>query len=92
MQKLLIPVLTAAVLAGTPAYAGEVTIAVSSDGLDLTRAADIAAMKDRIDVAVNKACAKPGMAARFGAEAVDECVTDGTAKALAALDVQLARD
>lgn len=92
MHKLLIPVLAAAVFAGAPAHAGEVTIAVSSDGLDLTRAADIAAMKDRIDVAVNKACAKSGMAARFGAEAVDECVTDGTAKALAALDVRLARD
>lgn len=91
MRKLFTPLLAAAALAGaaTPALAGEVTIRVSADGLDLTRATDIVAMKDRIDVAVNKACSKSEVGERFGSAAVEDCVADGTAKAMAELDAKV---
>ncbi len=94
MRQMLLPfAVTMFVCAAvTPAVAGEVTVTVSTEGLDFTRSADVAAMKDRIDVAVKRACTRPTAAARFGAEAIDECVSDGTTKALAALDAQLTRD
>jgi UrcA family protein len=93
MRKLL-PTLTLAAIAlagaSAPAMAGEVTIRVSAEGLDLTRTTDILTMKARIDSAVGKACNKAGIAGRYGALAVDECIADGTAKALAELDARLA--
>lgn len=94
MRKLFVPLFAATMIAAVPApaLAGEVTITISSAGLDLTRAADIATMKQRIDVAVNKACTKATTLSQVGSEAVDECVTDGRAKALAALDAKLAQD
>lgn len=92
MRKFLAPLFAAAAIAGaaSPAFADAVTIRVSADGLDFNHAADIAAMKDRIDVAVRKACKAPTAAGRKSEEAVDACVADGTAKALAALDARLA--
>jgi len=92
MRKLFTPFFAAATLAGAavPATAGEVTIRISADGLDFTRASDIVAMKDRIDVAVNKACSKPELGNHFGSVAVSDCVADGTAKAMAELDAKVA--
>jgi UrcA family protein len=92
MRKLLIPALAAAALAGAaaPAFADAVTIRVSAEGLDFAHASDIAAMKGRIDTAVRKACNSSSLAARYSNEAVDACVADGTAKALAELDARLA--
>jgi len=96
MRKLFTPLFAAilgvAALAGAavPATAGEVTIRVSADGLDLTRATDIVAMKGRIDVAVSKACSKTEVSERFGTVAVADCVADGTAKAMAELDARVA--
>ena len=92
MRSMLLPFAAVMFIAAVPATAGEVTVSVSTEGLNLARSADIATMKGRIDVAVKRACNKPTTAARFGAAAVDECITDGTTKALAALDAQLAAE
>ena len=92
MRAFILPVAAAITLAGaaSPALAGEVSIRISAEGLDLTRTADIVAMKDRIDTAVGKACGKPAIAGLYGSEAVEDCIADGTAKALAELDAKLA--
>lgn len=93
MRKLLPHLIIAtALLAGAaaPALAGEVTIRVSADGLDLSRTSDIVTMKKRIDTAVHKACAKSALSF-YSADAMDDCVADGTAKALAELDARLAQ-
>jgi UrcA family protein len=93
MRQILLP--CAAVLfacASTGATAGEVTIVVSTEGLDLAQSADIATMKDRIDVAVKRACTRRTTAAHFTSEAVEECIADGTTKALDALDARIAAE
>lgn len=96
MRSMLLP-FACAVLASVPAAATterteQVTISVSAEGLDFARAADIATMKDRIDVAVKRACKTPAAVIRSGSVAIDECIADGTAKAMAALDAQLAAE
>lgn len=92
MRKLLIPALAAAAaLAGaaTPAFADAVTIRVSAEGLDLSRASDIVTMKERIDAAVRRACNKSASLGKYSSNSVGECVADGTAKAMAELDARV---
>lgn len=73
-----------------PLAAGEVTIRVSADNLDFSDAADVETMKERIDVAVARACNTRSRTSFYGAKSVDACIADGTAKALAELDKRLA--
>lgn len=83
MKKILIAALTAAFAIGTatPVLAGEVEIRVSLQGLDLTSAADIAEVEERIDVAVNEACSE---ASSLYARA--QCRRSGKRQALAQLE------
>ena len=92
MRKLSTAVFTVAALTAalSPATAAEITIRVSGAGLDFTDEADVAVMKDRIEVAVAKACDSRAFATTYGTRAVNDCVEDGKAKALAALDSKLA--
>ncbi|WEK45236.1 MAG: UrcA family protein [Candidatus Andeanibacterium colombiense] len=93
MRKLLITALIAAGVAGSvaaPAVANDVTIRVSADGLDLTRASDIITMKGRIDTSVRRACNKAAALGNFSSLSIGECVADGTAKAMAELDARVA--
>ena len=81
MKKLLIASLSAALMIA-PAAAGarNVAIAVSHAGLDLTNPSDIATMHERIEVAVEAACAR-----LQDASDRSYCITDGKAKAKAEL-------
>lgn len=84
--------IAAVALAGAamPLSAGEVRIVVSADNIDFSDAADVEVMKERIDVAVTRACNTRSRTSFYGAKAVDACIADGTAKALAELDKRLA--
>lgn len=84
--------LAAVALAGAamPLTAGEVTIRVSADNLDFSDSADVETMKERIDVAVTRACNTRSRTSFYGAKAVDACIVDGTAKAMAELEKRLA--
>ncbi|MBO9602068.1 MAG: UrcA family protein [Novosphingobium sp.] len=92
MRKFIIAALAAATCAGfaAPALASDVTIRVSAQGLDLTRASDIVTMKSRIDTAVRRACSKSAALEGFSSLAIGQCVSDGTAKAMAELDARVA--
>lgn len=92
MRKFLASLSAAAAIAAVsaPAMAEQVTIRVSAAGIDLSDAAGVELMKERIDLAVSKACESRSITKRYGAGPVQECVADGKAKALAALGEQLA--
>ncbi|HTN13325.1 MAG TPA: UrcA family protein [Sphingomonadaceae bacterium] len=91
MRKLAASFIAAVSIAGaaTPALAGEVTIRVRMDGLDLSDPASVDTAKDRIDSAVSRACRMPAMFRFYGKQAVEDCVTDGKAKALNELEAIL---
>ena len=90
MRKLLIPVFAAATLAGlsAPATAGEVTIRINLADLDLAKPADVDAVKERINTQVAKACNRSAISLPYDSNAVQECIADGTAKALKQLDAK----
>ncbi|OYX66788.1 MAG: hypothetical protein B7Y88_02830 [Sphingomonadales bacterium 32-64-17] len=82
MKKFLIASLTA-VIASTSVAAsatGEIKIAISHQGLDLTKASDVAIMHERIETAVTNACAKANRRSER-----EICMRDGTAKAMSEL-------
>tara|TARA_A100001391_G_scaffold7621_5_gene4892 strand:+ start:4116 stop:4409 length:294 start_codon:yes stop_codon:yes gene_type:complete len=85
MKKFLIASLTAVVATTSVAAAAadEVQIAISHEGLDLTKASDVAEMRSRIETAVATACAKASRSSQRAA-----CVRDGTAKAMSQLEAR----
>ena len=84
MKKFLIASLTAVVATtSVAATAEEVQIAISHEGLDLSKAADVAVMQGRIESAVASACAKATHSSQREA-----CVRDGTAKAMGQLEAR----
>ena len=85
MKKILIASLTAVVATTSVAAAAaeEVQIAISHEGLDLTKASDVAVMRDRIETTVASACAKATRPSQRQA-----CVRDGTAKAMGQLEAR----
>lgn len=91
MRKFILPLLAAAGIAGAaaPALAGEVTIRVRMEGLDLADPASVDTAKDRIDSAVSRACRMPAMFRFYGKQAVEDCIADGKAKALSELEAIL---
>ena len=68
----------------SPASAGQVTIRVGLADLDLSSPSDVDQVKSRINLAVARAC----NSAALTEEAAQECVSDGTAKALEQLDAK----
>ena len=85
MKKFLIASLTAVIATTSVAATAsdQVQIAISHEGLDLTKASDVAVMRDRIDTAVATACAK---VIRLSER--EACVRDGTAKAMKQLEAR----
>ncbi|AKH43080.1 UrcA family protein [Altererythrobacter atlanticus] len=91
MRRLLSATLAAAFLAGAaaPATAEDLRIRIDLGQLDIANPADVEAIKDRIEIAVSRACAE---AVRFPAEvrSIADCKADGTAKAFAEVDARRA--
>ena len=85
MKKFLIASLTAVVASTSVAASatGEIKIAISHKGLDLTKASDVAIMRERIETAVTSACAKADRQSER-----EICVRDGTAKAMSELEAR----
>ncbi|MEN7536936.1 UrcA family protein [Aurantiacibacter flavus] len=85
MKKILIASLTAVIATTSVAAtaADQVQIAISHDGLDLSKASDVAIMRDRIEAAVATACAKATRPSEREA-----CVRDGTEKAMSQLEAR----
>ncbi len=90
MRKLSILVLAAATLAGVsaPAAADEVTIRVSYADLNIADDADVAVLKQRIHEAADKACSRAETSSLHNLRSINDCVAEGTAKALAQLNAR----
>lgn len=71
----------------TPASAGEVTISINLEGIDLSNAQGLELAQERIERSVTRACRRSSLWQRplLALEAKEECIADGTSKALAQL-------
>jgi|GEM_PF-1743577 len=92
MNKNLLAALTAGLTlaaTATPASAGEVAISINLDGIDLTSPEGLEIAHERIETSVVRACRRTSVSPIFFHlvhDAEEECIADGTSKALAQLE------